>query len=248
MKNLAIILSITLMLFSCENSKSNSDETVSESNTSSESKIEPKDEVSTVKLFINELGNQNYKDAYDLQAVSSWGNLEKFSSKSSFGGITSTDLKEIKQYPNENGKSVVYAEVFYADPANGNNTFKQKFYLQKFGEKFKIVDMKIVTANKKTKSINVAGEYSYTDGDYQSSTLSLQKNSKDKYSFSLSVGTFDGCTGQLEGVIFVKNGVSHYKSADCELKFEFTSNSVKITEKDCNMHGAMCSFEGTYSK
>ncbi len=89
-----------------------------------------------------------------MQKNDDWGDLEQFSSKSAFGGIVSSEIKKISQQADQDGKAVVYAEVFYSDATNGDETFKENFYLKQFGGEWKIVDMKLATGNETNNSNN----------------------------------------------------------------------------------------------
>ena len=252
MKKVTFLIGISFALFSCGNFRSNDNATISNT-IQSESNLtppadfstsEPNDEKSTVTTFINKLGNQDFEGAFALQSVSKWGNLQKFSSKSAFGGISSTLINEITQYPNEDNKSVIYAEVFYGDNSNGNNTFKQKFYLQKFGEKWKIVDMKVVNSA----PLKIAGEYLCDVGDNLRKSITLEIISNTEYQFSIFSGNASGHTGELEGTINVENNKAHFSSDDCQsLDFTFTKNAVQITMGNCEA-GITCSLGGKYIK
>jgi hypothetical protein len=95
-----------------------------------------------VRGFLSDLGNRDFQSAYDKQKNKTWGNLENFKSPKSFGGITSTDIKEVTlNYDNGNTASV-YAYYYSYDPANKDGWYKQDFELQKFGNEWKIVKVK----------------------------------------------------------------------------------------------------------
>jgi len=208
----------------------------------------PYDEVTTVKIFIQQLGNRNYKVAYDLSKVKAWGDYAHFSSTAAFGGIIQTRIDIIEQLPNETGKAVVYVEAFYADEVNGNNNFKQKFYLQQFGNNWKIVGMKLVQkTGTTTKTSDYSGSYGVTSRDnccteYRGITISKVKGTIYKFELSLVVGSDDeqqengcGCEfmGDDEGQIAIENGKATYKHTDEYANytyiFEFKNNTLKIT-------------------
>ncbi len=98
----------------------------------------------TVTSFIKELGDKEFEAAFARQSVKKWGDFKQFSSLKAFGGIWSTDIINIEERPSENGKAVIYAEVSYKDEVNGDDVFKQNFYLEKKAGKWLITDMKLV--------------------------------------------------------------------------------------------------------
>jgi len=257
MKKLIFLVSCSIFLFSC-----GSGNVESEVNTDLTSSISQPvdvndityDPTSTVEVFIKRLGNQEFSRAYELQAVKKWGSLDEFSSKNNFGGISSTEIKTIKQNPNEGDKSVVYVEALYNDKYNGNSTFKQKFYLKQFGENWKIVDMKVVKSDESDSNepLQIAGEYSCRIGDYQRKSLSLEIIGRDEYEMSLVVGEISGCSGELSGILHVSNNKAVYSDAnfDCRgLTFSFSKDKVIISDNNrtCPV-GANCDFNGTYTK
>jgi hypothetical protein len=89
---------------------------------------------------------------------------------------------------------------------------------------------------------------------------------KSFFSFKLNVGRtgktlFEYCVGEMKGRakwiaknIAEYNGDFNERDADgeaigCRLTFVFTGNTITIREGDCNdFHGAMCNFEGKYSR
>ena len=136
MKKIALVLFIAVLLYGCSG---NSSENASKSEEGKD--LTPEQ---TVKSFITALGKKDFENAFQKQKIEAWGNIEKFSSNESFGGIVSTEIKKIEAKPDENGMAVIYAEAFYADSKNGDNTFKQNFYLKQFAGEWKIVKMKVL--------------------------------------------------------------------------------------------------------
>lgn len=118
-------------------------------NTSFESENNPQ---SVVKSFIEDLGKKDFQSAYNKTRVEKWGTFENFSSNKAFGGINATLINEIKQKPDENNNAIVYVDAYYYDPINGDNQFKEKFYLRQFGGDWKIIDLKIVDSGKTQKN------------------------------------------------------------------------------------------------
>ena len=222
----------------------------------------PSTEIGTIEAFINNLGEMNYKAAYNKSKVKLWGNYEKFSSTKAFGGIVETRIDKIEQLANENGKAVVYVEAFYADKVNGNNNYKQKFFLQQFGTDWKIVGMKLIGSKKaKSANINYSGEYLIENrGTYVtvSKHLSLKKIKKNQYSFRVTVvegsddeqmeaGGMGDFFGDDEGVISIVSGKAQYKREGIKYDFVFFKSSVKLSVEEEELMWRI-SPDGTYKK
>jgi hypothetical protein len=78
-----------------------------------------------VSAFITALGNQNFEEAYYMQAIKAWGSLDDFSSNNSFGGITQTKIlaaPAIVEHLDKREKNYILAKVFIRylaiDPVN----------------------------------------------------------------------------------------------------------------------------------
>lgn len=118
------------------NSGNSSDQ--SSSNYSSSPAIE------TVRGFINDLGSQNYRSAFEKQRNKGWGSYDNFSSIKSFGGITSTSINEVSlNYENSDAASV-YIDYYSYDPYNKDGRYKQNFILKKYPDGWKIMKIENV--------------------------------------------------------------------------------------------------------
>lgn len=117
--------------------------TTTQNNSDNKQKIENSNAASDlVRSFLSDLGNRDFQSAYDKQKNKAWGSYNNFSSTKSFGGITSTEIKEVTlNYDNGNTASV-YAYYYSYDPSNKDGWYKQDFELQKFGSEWKIVKVK----------------------------------------------------------------------------------------------------------
>ena len=211
-----------------------------------------------VKDFLTYLGNQNFEEAYALTDNPTWGSFADFSSKKAFGGIIGVDIIELKEEASDDNEANFYAEVYYKDAVNGNNTFKQNFYLKPYGNKWKIVDMKLASkkSNSNTNKTKVVkpqvGIYSY-ETNTSSGSVEITEYDKDyeEFYYEIYVSTEAGCTGEFEEGIaaFINDVWIEDESDDCSLKFIFSKNSVKIIESECSYyHGVQCNFAGTYYK
>jgi len=140
MKRLLIALLISTSFLACSENSTKEKE-VSRIQSSTEKKNSTA--IETVKTFIEDLGAGQFEAAFEKQKVKAWGNFEHFSSKKAFGGITSVTIKTIEEKADEDGKAVIYADVFYA-AEGGNNTFRQNYYLQQFSGEWMIVKMKVI--------------------------------------------------------------------------------------------------------
>lgn len=107
------------------------------------------------------------------------------------------------------------------------------------------------------KSLEIDPKITKIEGNYEDVTNSkkfrgsvkLQFINQNIFSFEISNGS-ENCNGNLKGLIDLKNlknGI--YSDNLCkELKFSIEKDSVFIQEKDCEWHGATCSFDGKYKK
>jgi len=89
---------------------------------------------------------------------------------------------------------------------------------------------------------------------------------KTSLSFRLNVGRigksmFERCVGEIQGKAkWISENIAEYngdfnerksdgEAVGCRLTFIFSGNTITIREGDCNdYHGAMCNFEGKYSR
>jgi hypothetical protein len=108
---------------------------------------------------------------------------------------------------------------------------------------------KKITIDKKITKIEGNYENVYSSDKYQSS-VNLQYINESLFCFEVSNGTESGCVGYLKGLIDLKNLKSGiYSNSTCkELNISFVSDTLIITEKDCDWHGMNCPFDGKYKK
>ena len=89
----------------------------------------------------------------------------------------------------------------------------------------------------KSIEFNPTGTYEYDNGDDCDGTVKVLKISQDKIMVSLFVigGPPSHNMGEFKKELKIKNGVAHYKSGDCMIKFTFNSKAVKVTQSgfDC---------------
>lgn len=99
--------------------------------------------IEVIMQFINDLGKKDYKSAYAKTDGKIWGTYESFSSEQAFGCIYSTTIHGIIRKQDEVGRAVVQVDATYLSTA-GNNRYLENFYLQKIGESWKIVKLKVI--------------------------------------------------------------------------------------------------------
>ena len=151
---------------SCKNKESN--ESVENDSIQSQKEI-PNNPVELTTYFIKSLGNKEFDNAFKCAKVNAWGNLEQFSSTKAFGGITSTEIHQIIQEPDQNEQAVVYVEATYYDSVNGDRLFKQRFYLSKFSGEWRILKLETIESSKlnaqeqSTENYAWAGKWTYTN-------------------------------------------------------------------------------------
>jgi hypothetical protein len=156
--------------------------------------------------------------------------------------------------------TVVYADVYYYDDVNGNNTFKQKFYLKGYGTDWRIVDMKLATGSSNSNSnttVNTEaspqyGMYSYETSSGYGEFEVVGIDGVDLY-YTIYISTADGYTGEIEdGYAMYENGkwTDDYDfDGSCIINLSFVGNYVKISTSGCSEYvGGGLSFNGTYYK
>ncbi len=97
-----------------------------------------------VEAFIEDLGHRDFRDAFSVERVKSWGDYEAFSSTREFGAIDSTWIYAFGARK-QNGKDAeVFADAYYHDPLNGSHRFRELFKLQKIDGKWYITGLKLL--------------------------------------------------------------------------------------------------------
>ncbi len=96
------------------------------------------------------------------------------------------------------------------------------------------------------KTADYTGKYA-TAGE--ESELTITGGSGSKVSFYIVTGGAR-CTGELKGKVTIdENGQGVYSDSMCvSLTFKCSDDEIKVTEKECQYHGATCVFGGTYKK
>jgi len=256
MKKFFYILILSLATVACNNNSDNDSDYNDYLNRTDNQEEENTESAKTVLTnFIYFLGDQNYSEAYKLTNNPDWGSYSKFSSTNAFGAITGTYVKEMKVVSEGTYSATLYAEVKYTDPKNGTNTFKQNFFLEKSNNEWVITKMEVVKSKSNNNSSSAKpqyGQYGYSN-NRSSATLNVKVLGNNYFDYDLVVGNSSACTGELyDERAYYKNGKwSSDFGDDCIISFEFSSNSVKITETNCiggYLHGMSCSFDGTYYK
>jgi len=241
MKKLLFYLMVLVFAFGCKNTKANSD---ADNSSKSETVLNAQQ---TVEKFITDLGNQNFQDAYNLTDNPKWGTEADFSSKDAFGGISATKIIEIEQTENSPEKVTIYADVVYTDNVNGNNQFKQYFYLKKYGDEWKIVDMKLADNNKSDADDNsILG--AYTNGTIYLIIYAFENNEDFKgvllnkdLEFAV-VGVYGAKTknGWTLESVYNKN---EEEPQVCDIDLTFNGSKVTLDNPD-----NCCDFNSTLSK
>lgn len=141
----AILLIVIIVIFQIcsrdgiEPTVSKTAGTVENSSTSiSDTKAKKQEQSESVALaFVNALGRRDFRTAYQLQSIKSWGNFRKFSSNSRFGGVTATKILSSPTVVQCLNKSCTQTKIFVrylsVDPVNdnceGGRIFEQLFWV-----------------------------------------------------------------------------------------------------------------------
>ena len=105
---------------------------------------------STVLKFLNNLGNQNLKAAYDVSENPSWGNFDKFSNPNSgFGAVKNLSVNSVSANTTSDNSAAVNANYNVTDK-NGNTVALDVTYgLKNTNGNWKISSYKINSSQKK---------------------------------------------------------------------------------------------------
>jgi len=98
----------------------------------------------TAKGFIQDLGSQNFRSAFEKQRNKAWGSYANFSSIKSFGGISSTNILDATINYESSDDASVYVDYNSYDPYNKNGRYKQNFIMKKFTDGWKIIKVENV--------------------------------------------------------------------------------------------------------
>ncbi len=203
--------------------------------------------VKVVFDFLTKLSNGHHKEAYNLQTNKNWGDFEHFSANKAFGGISFIRVNVLKKMNKSDKGEIVYAEADYTDTINGNSKVKQKFYLNKIDDEWKITSMKVVDFNTvreyRTKKYKFSSlEISYFNDEGFDFYLFIADESKDQSS-TKNAGCIE--TGHAD---FIESNRAVYSSENCkQLEFIFEASKVIIKETDCGFyHHPKLRFEGEY--
>jgi len=241
MKKLLVLSLVFIFVVSCK-SNSNANESVIVHLTPDE----------TVEEFIQLLGYKSFQDAYNLTANPNWGSYSEFSSKDAFGAINMTIIYELKIVESSNEKATIYAEVAYFDDVNGTNQFQQYFYLQKYGDDWKIINMELTDDNLQNNSSNNSTSNNsvtstpmkavYTDGSIYLIIYEYSSGDESFESILLNKTTglcVPGMDVFFENDKWVADEIYDYRndnSSDCAVDFIFSGNTVTLNNSS-NCYG-----------
>ncbi len=103
-----------------------------------------KDPKATVSKFLNNLGSQNLKAAYDASANPNWGSYDKFSNPTSgFGAVKNLSVKNITTKNTSDNTSTVTAVYDVTDKSGKTTALSVTFGLKNVNGDWKISNYKI---------------------------------------------------------------------------------------------------------
>lgn len=100
--------------------------------------------IETARGFINDLGSQNFRSAFEKQRNKGWGTYENFSSIKSFGGITATSINDASVNYEYADAASVFIDYYSYDPYNKDGRYKQNFIMKKYPDGWKIMKIENV--------------------------------------------------------------------------------------------------------
>jgi len=124
---------------------------------------------------------------------------------------------------------------------------------------FSTLMLLISCSNTKSKEVEFYQEIKDLEGFYENpmSKKSISYNEiiikylgGRKVSFLIEVGRIAGCTGEIDGEVYIDSTfVVNYSAIECDtLRITFLKDKIKIEEYKCLYHGAFCYFVGEYIK
>lgn len=99
-----------------------------------------------VKQFLNNLGSQQFNNAYALSDNPLWdnnGGLQWFASDHAYGAIKSVNIQEVRVESNDNSNAIVFAHYYAEDPLHSSRYWEQYYYLEKKQNGWVIVRVKL---------------------------------------------------------------------------------------------------------
>lgn len=118
----------------------------------SEKPVETKpvgDPKQAVSKFLNSLGSQNLKAAYDIAENPNWGSYDRFSNPTSgFGGVKNIGVKNITTKSNANNAATVNATYDVTDKDGNKTALEVTYGLKQTANGWKITSYKINSSQK----------------------------------------------------------------------------------------------------
>lgn len=106
------------------------------------STVDPK---TTVTRFLNQVGTQNLRGAYEVSSNPSWGSFESFSNPNTgFGGFKSIHVKNISSVSNTGNNASVNATYDVTDKAGNTTALQVSFGLRQVDGQWKINSYTII--------------------------------------------------------------------------------------------------------
>lgn len=125
----------------------NKDQNSSSSTTSSVPKVKPE---AVVDKFLNRIGNQNLRSAYELVDNPNWGSYDKFSNPNTgFGAVKSVEVKNISAKSSSDKAASVNAVYQIVDKEGKSIMLNVSYGLKQVDDSWKISSYKVNSSEKK---------------------------------------------------------------------------------------------------
>lgn len=123
------------------------DETITQSKeNTSKVKAEPK---SVVSKFLNNLGSNNLRAAYEISSNPKWGSYDQFSNPTSgFGSVKNITVKNISTQSSSDNSAIVNASYNVTDNNGNTSALEVTYTLKSDGNSWKITNYKINSTQK----------------------------------------------------------------------------------------------------
>lgn len=176
-----------------------------------------------VETFIEALGSEDYRKAYQQTNGKLWGGYDKFSKPTAFGGINKTEILSIERRPDKNDLAQVYVHARFYDPANKDLEIEEIFSLEIIDGEWRICKVKVNNVEELSRSDAFVGKWSW----------SVEKNGF-KSSFDLQIKVVGNkISGGYTATALNGNRIDGMEAYECPIEGELKGNKAIVSYTSC---------------
>ncbi len=254
MKKLITSIILTSVLFACNQSKTDSEHSSNQVNSSNSQEIQ----LDFVKTFEGQINNK-YDIALKISSNSGEisGNYFYKSSGTDIkvkGNLSSDGKLSLNEFDSQNNQTGVFKGIMANNNkiegnwSKPNGEKEMSFILLESNAQYESLKKEIY--DQKYESLSGHYDFENNSGGVFFASIDIKYSGNNKFKFEITTGHESGCTGEASGIAtFDNNGIGRYSGEACKLlSFNFSSSKLIIDESDCQLHGARCGFAGEYLK